>query len=169
MRLSRVLARARARAGRYSPSEGKMKFRRFGRRATCPVTEIFAPEKREKTSELEVPRQVAAGFFFPFFFFVLSSPSFSFRQRETSTWTCGLLLSAVIPDEFQTAEGTGGGGRIMLSSWIAAPLCAVNSRRLNCPPDEVTCRYAAYIAQQLATFIRVMKNLDVRRHKAKRS
>lgn len=74
-----------------------------------------------------------------------------------------------VPDEFQPGEGTGGGRRIMLSSWIAAPPCAANSRRLNCLPDGVTCRYAAYTSDELATSICTMKNLSGAARSAKRS
>lgn len=81
----------------------------------------------------------------------------SFFPRWTSTRRGGLLLSLAFPDEFLPGEGTGGGRRIMLSSWVAP--CAANSRRLNCLPDGVTCRYAAYTSDELATSICAMKNL----------
>lgn len=107
-----------------------------------------------KMSEMpaEVPRRVMAAFFR------------GGRQRGEAV--CYYL--SAFPDEFQPGEGTGGGRRIMLSSWVAAPPCAANSPRLNCLPDGVTCRYAAYTGDELATSICAMKNLGGTARSAKR-
>lgn len=122
--------------------------------ATFPVTEVFSlVEEQVKMSEMPGSSAASYGSFFP---------------RWTSTRRGGLLLSPAFPDEFQPREGTGGGRRIMLSSWVAAPPCAANSRRLNCLPDGVTCRYAAY-SDELATSICAMKNLGGAARSAKRS
>lgn len=123
--------------------------------AMFPVREVFSLVKEQvKMSEMPGSSTASYGSFFP---------------RWTSTRRGGLLLSPAFPDEFQPGEGTSGGRRIMLSSWVAVPPCAANSRRLNCLPDGVTCRYAAYTSDELATSICTMKNLSGAARSAKRS
>jgi len=89
-------------------------------------------------------------FFIPSSFFFFFFPFFVNASTGDAVCYCPLRFSA--------REGTGGGGRIMLSPWIAAPLCAANSPRLNCPSSGVTCRYAAY-RRRIRDFYRAMKNL----------
>lgn len=138
----------RGRVRRYSPRGWNeiLPVRKARAKRRFPVTEVFSLVVEEQVKMSEMPGSSAAsyGSFFP---------------RWTSTRRGGLLLSPAFPDEFQPGEGTGGGRRIMLSSWVAAPPCAANSRRLNCLPDGVTCRYAAYTGDELATSICAMKNL----------
>lgn len=136
-----------------------MKFCRFEKRERSNVPgdrsfQLGAIKEQVKMSEMPGSSAASYGSFFP---------------RWTSTRRGGLLLSPAFPDEFQPGEGTGGGRRIMLPSWVAAPPCAANSRRLNCLPDGVTCRYAAYTGDELATSICAMKNLDGAARSAKRS
>lgn len=137
--------------------EGRMKFCRFEKRGTertFSVTEVFSlVEEQVKMSEMPGSSAASYGSFFP---------------RWTSTRRGGLLLSLVFLDEFLPGEGTGGGRRIMLSSWVATPPCAANSPRLNCLPDGVTCRYAAYTGDEFATSICAMKNLGGVARSAKR-
>lgn len=49
---------------------------------------------------------------------------------------------------------------LFLVDSLPAPPRAANSRRLNCLPDGVTCRYAAYTGDEFAISVCVMKNLS---------
>jgi len=120
------------------------------------VTEVFSlVEEQVKMSKMPGSSTASYGSFF-------SAVDVNAERRF-------ITISGVPKRISAQGEGTGGGRRIMLSSWVAAPPCAANSRRLNCLPDRVTCRYAAYTGDELATSTCTMKNLGSVARSAKRS